>query len=98
MGRVNIRTINAAKHNGYLPRRYQRVQNRASVVLDAYEEFGIKSFTIDVVAHMHRLSVQQIEKDLYGDLKDLQKRFGTKSLIKLQRTVEKCIKEIKKWY
>lgn len=36
MARLNIRTINGAKHNGALPDRYKRVQNRAAAVIDAY--------------------------------------------------------------
>ncbi len=63
-------------------------------MIDAYKEFG-ESMDIDLVAHLHRISVQQIQADLYGDPTDIKRRFGTKSSIKLQHALEKCLEEIK---
>lgn len=93
MNRFNIRTINGTRHNGKLPRRYQLVQNRASAVLDASDEFGQAS-TIEVVAHLHWLSVEQILKDLHGDPVEIKRRFGAKSTLKLNQTLKRCVKEI----
>ncbi|CAF2637171.1 unnamed protein product [Rotaria sp. Silwood2] len=93
MSPVNVRTVNGAKHNGHLPLHYQRIQNRAAAVLDAWDEFG-ESVSIDLIAHMHRIHVDQIKKDLYGDRIDIKKRFGSKSSVKLERVLERCIKEI----
>ena len=63
MNPINIRTVNGARHNGQVDFRYQRVQNRATAVLDACEEFG-ESLDIDIVARLHRLDVNQIRKDI----------------------------------
>jgi hypothetical protein len=93
MSRINIYTINGAKRNGHLAFHYRRVQNRAAAVLDAFDEFG-ESLSIDLVAHLHRISVAQIRRDLYGDPAEIRKKFGTKSSTKLKNTVNKCIKEI----
>ena len=93
MGRVNIRTVNGAKHNGHLDPRYSRVQNRAAAVLDAWDEFG-ESMPLDVVAHMHRISSEQIKKDLFGEPSDIKKRFGIRSSAKLEYTLKKCLKEL----
>ncbi|CAF1660057.1 unnamed protein product, partial [Rotaria magnacalcarata] len=93
MTRPHIRTINGAQHNGHLGDRYSRVQNRAAAMLDAWHEFG-ESLTIDVVAHMHRLSITQIEKDMFGEPSDIKKRYGTKSTVKLERVLQKCINEL----
>lgn len=79
---ANVRTINGPAHNGHLGHRYRWLQNRASAVLDAYEEFD-EGLNIDLVAHMHWISVQQIKSDIFSNPKDLKKRFGVKSSIKL---------------
>ncbi|CAF4240825.1 unnamed protein product [Rotaria sp. Silwood2] len=92
MSSVNIRTINGAKHNGHLPAHLQRVQNRAAAVLDAWIAID-ESCSFDIVAHLHRISIDQIEKDLYGDITDLRKRFG-KSLKKFQGAIQQCVTEI----
>ena len=63
MNRINVRTINGSKHNGHLDYHHQRIQNRAAAVLDAWDEFG-ESLTIDLIAHMHRISVDQITMHL----------------------------------
>jgi hypothetical protein len=93
MKKINIRTHNGAKHNPHLSSHHRRVQNRAAAVLDAWDEFG-ESNPIDVVAHMHRLSVIRIKKDLYGDPANIKKIFGTKSSSKLEHALKKCIKEM----
>ena len=93
MGPVNIRTVNGAKHNGHLQPHHQRIQNRAAAVLDAWDEFG-ETLPIDVVAHLHRIQVDQIKKDLYGDAIEFKNRFGTKSSLKFDRALERCMKEI----
>lgn len=93
MSRINVRTINGAKHNGHLDSHHRRVQNRAAAVLDAWDEYG-ESLTTDVIAHLHRITVEQIKKDLYGDPTEIKKRFGSRSSIKLENVLKKCIKEI----
>ena len=93
--RPNIRTVNGAGRNPLLNSRYIRVQNRAAAVLDACEEFG-EGYTIDLVAHLHRISVSQIETDLYGEPNVIERRFGFKSTIKLERALNQCQKELKK--
>ncbi|CAF1121175.1 unnamed protein product [Rotaria sordida] len=72
---------------------HQRIQNRAAAVLDAWDEFG-ESLPTDLVAHMHRISVDHINKDLHGDRIDFKKRFGTKSSMKFERVLTECMKEI----
>ncbi|CAM4823802.1 unnamed protein product, partial [Rotaria magnacalcarata] len=67
MVKVNIRVVSNLKGNGHLSIHHQHAQNRAAAVLDAHEEFG-ESMMIDIVAYLHRISVEQIRKDLYGDL------------------------------
>ena len=91
----NIPTVNGARRNPLLTSRYIRVQNRAAAVLDACEEFG-EGYTIDLVAHLHRISVGQIETDLYGEPNVIERRFGFKSTIKLERALKQCQKELKK--
>lgn len=95
MSRLNIRNVTGAKHSGHLERRYTRIQNRAAAVLDACNDFG-EGLTIDVVAHMHRISINQIEKDLFGEPSDIKRRFGIKSTAKLERTLKQCLKELNK--
>lgn len=93
--RANIRTVNGARRNPLLHSRYIRIQNRAAAVLDACEEFG-EGYTIDLVAHLHKLSISQIEIDLYGQPDVIERRFGFKSSIKLERALKQCQKELKK--
>jgi hypothetical protein len=93
MKRNNIRTINGKKHNGHLDIHHQRIQNRASAVLDAYDEFD-ESMDIDLIAHLHRLPAKQIEQDIYGNPEDFVKRFGTVSSKKFHQAVQKCLAEI----
>lgn len=93
MTRINIRTINGAKHNGHLDSHHRRVQNRAAAVLDAFDEFG-ESLNIDLVAHLHRITVEQIRKDLYDDPAEIREKFGTKPSIKLENVLNKCVQEI----
>ena len=94
MNPINIRTVKGARHNGQVDFRYHRVQNRAAAVLDACEEFG-EFLDIDIVAHLHRLDVNQIRKDLYGDPKEFKKLFGTTSIDKLEAVIERCMNEIR---
>ncbi len=93
MGRINVRTINGKKHNGYLDFKHQKVQNRASAVLDAYDESD-ECIDIDVIAHMHRITTKQIEQDMYGNYEDFQKRYGTTSSKRFFQALQKCIAEI----
>lgn len=93
MDRPNIRTINGKKHNGHLAMHHQRVQNRSSAVLDAYEEFD-ECLDIDLVAHMHRIPSEQIERDIFGHHEDFHKRFGSKSSEKFRKAVQTCLVEI----
>jgi hypothetical protein len=95
MGRPNIRTVNGARKNPQLDPRYSRVQNRAAAVLDAWDEHG-EVHAVDLIAHLHRIPISQIEKDLYGEPTDIQRRFGFKSTIRLERALKKCEKELKK--
>lgn len=93
MSRRNIRTVNGAKHNPHVDHRYARVQNRAAAVIDASEEFGI-GFPIDLVAHLHKISEKQLKQDIYGDPIDIQKQYGKKSTLKLERVLQQCLEEI----
>ncbi|CAF2978282.1 unnamed protein product [Rotaria sp. Silwood2] len=43
---------------------------------------------------MRCMNVDQIRKDLYGDQIDMKKRFGTMSLVKLERLLKYCMKKI----
>ena len=61
MTRLNIRTINGAKHNGHLEYRFRRIQNRAAAVLDAYDD-SAEPEALDLIAHLHRLPVDVIKK------------------------------------
>ena len=78
---MNIRTVNDAKRN---PR---------PAVLDAWEEFG-ETLPLDLVAHMHRLSIDQIEKDMFGEPFDIKEKFGLTSIEKLKHRLRKCLEEI----
>jgi hypothetical protein len=93
MGRINIRAINGQKHNGHLETRFQRVQNRASAVLDAYDE-SEQCVEIDLVAHLHRIPIKQIEQDIHGHHEDFVKRYGTVSSKKFHQAITKCLAEI----
>lgn len=93
MKRLNIRTVNGARSNPHLDSRYVRAQNRAAAVLDAWNEFG-EALPIDLVAHLHRIGTDQIEKDLHGQPADIQRRFGFRSTVKLERVLQKCQKEL----
>lgn len=93
MDRRNIRTVNGAQHNPHLDPRYVRVQNRAAAVLDAWVDYG-DPLPIDLIAHMHRLPVEQIKKDLYGEPDDIKQRYGLKSTLKLERVLKRCLKEL----
>lgn len=74
MTRINIRTVNGENSPG-LNSRYARVQNRAAAVIDFSKECGI-GLPIDLVAHLHRISVKQIEADFYGNLLEIKRRYG----------------------
>lgn len=93
MGRINIRTINGKKHNGHLNIHHQRVQNRASAVLDAYDELD-ECMEIDLIAHLHKITTKQIEQDIYGSHEDFVKRYGTVSSKKFYQAMQKCATEI----
>jgi hypothetical protein len=93
MKRRNIRTVNGAAHNPHLESRYRQVQNRAAAVLDASDEVDNVG-TLDLIAHLHRISIDKIKKDLYGEPTDIEKRFGIKSTAKLEHTLNKCLKEL----
>ena len=96
MKQGNIRTVNGLPHNGVLATRYQRVQNRAAAVIDAWVIVEQEGSTGDLfmVGHMHQLSINQISKDLYGDPVKIKRRFGLESTGKLDRALEKCVKEV----
>ena len=81
---MNIRTVNGARRNGHLHHRYRRIQNRAAAVLDASNEYG-KTIQIDGITHMHRNSINQINKDMFGEPFDIKNKFGLKSTAKLER-------------
>ena len=51
---------------------------------------------IELIAHLHRLPISQIEKDLNGEPADIQRRFGFRSTIKLERALKQCRKELNK--
>ncbi|CAF2648239.1 unnamed protein product [Rotaria sp. Silwood2] len=93
MNRSNIRTVNGAKHNGHLEHRYKHVQNRAAAVIDAWNELEDEE-SIDLIAHLHRISIDQIKNDLLGEPLDIKRRFGIASTDKLEQTLRKCLKEI----
>lgn len=90
---LNIRTINGSRHNGHLEHRYIKIQNRASALLDASDE---DDEYLELIAHLHRLSIEQIKRDLYGELSEIKKRFGIRSSNKLEETLKTCLKEISK--
>ena len=90
---MNIRTVNGARRNGHLQHRYRRIQNRAAAVLDASNEYG-ETIPIDVIAHMHRISINQINKDMFGEPFDIKNKFGLKSTAKLERCLRKCLKQL----
>jgi hypothetical protein len=92
--RVNIRTVNGQKLNPLLSPKFQRIQNRAAAVWDAYDEYGC-GHSLEMVAHLHRISVEQIHYDMYGNPSDIDKRFGIDDSRKLERTLHVCLKEIK---
>jgi hypothetical protein len=95
MNRTNIRTVNGARRNPLLDPRYIRVQNRAAAVLDAWVEHG-EVHAVDLIAHLHRIPISQIEKDLYSEPADIKQRFGFQSTIKLERALKQCRKELNK--
>ena len=95
MSRRRIRTTNGARKNPHLDAKYIRIQNRAAAIIDAWEEYG-EALPIDTIAHLHRLSTGQIEQDLFGEPADIERRFGFKSTVKLERALKECQKELKK--
>lgn len=93
MNRVNVRTVNGAKHNGLLEPRYAQVRNREAAVLDAWAN-GDDGLSLDLVAILHHIPSKRIEQDLYGEPSDIKKRFGINSTTKLESTIRQCFKEI----
>ncbi|CAF3945429.1 unnamed protein product [Rotaria sp. Silwood1] len=93
MKQLNIRTTNGSIHNGHLEHRYRQIQNRAAAAIDAFNEDGE---SLEIVAHLHRISIDQIQKDLYGEPSEIKKRFGIQSTVKLEDTLKTCLKEINK--
>ena len=91
--RLNIRTINESIHNGHLEHHYRKIQNRAAAAIDAFNEDGE---SLELVAHLHRISIDQIQKDLYDEPSEIKKGFGIQSTIKLEETLKTCLKEINK--
>ena len=91
--RANVRTINGNKHNTSLAPKFQRVQNRAAAILDAWNPFG-ESHSLELIAHLHSLKVEQIRRDLYGDPCEIEKRFGTDNTDKIERVLYTCLKEL----
>ncbi|CAF3553648.1 unnamed protein product [Rotaria sp. Silwood1] len=91
--RVNIRTVTGNKHSPLLPSKFQRVQNRAAAIWDAWNEDG-RGLALELVAHLHRISAEQIYYDIYGNPSDVDKRFGIEDSTKLERTLHVCLKEI----
>ncbi|CAF3233970.1 unnamed protein product [Rotaria socialis] len=93
MNRFNIRTVNGSRHNGLLEHRYIKIQNRAAAALGALDEDGE---SLELIAHLHRLSIEQIKKDLYGEPSDIKNGFDIRSSNKLEETLKTCLKEINK--
>lgn len=65
--------------------------------MDAWDGYGA-GMPIEVVAHMHRISIKQIEQDMYGNPLDIDKRFGTSGSTELQSVLHICFKELKKGF
>ena len=74
MNPINIRTGNGAKHNGQVDFRYQRVQNRATAVSDACEEFG-ESLDIDIVCTSTSIRCESNSKRSNEDKKQVTTEF-----------------------
>ncbi|CAF4889710.1 unnamed protein product [Rotaria sp. Silwood1] len=91
--RVNIRTVTGNKHSPLLLSKFQRVQNRAAAIWDAWNEDG-RGLALELVSHLHRISAEQIYYDIYGNPSDVDKRFGIEDSTKLERTLHVCLKEI----
>ncbi|CAF1219630.1 unnamed protein product [Rotaria sordida] len=91
--RVNIRTVTGNKHSPLLASKFQRVQNRAAAIWDAWNEDG-HGLALELVAHLHRISAEQIYYDIYGNPSDVDKRFGIEDSTKLERTLHVCLQEI----
>ncbi|CAF4472407.1 unnamed protein product, partial [Rotaria socialis] len=64
MNRLNIRTVNRSRHNGLLEHRYIKIQKHPAAALNALDE---DDESLELIAHLHALSAEQIKKDLYGD-------------------------------
>ncbi|CAF4426383.1 unnamed protein product [Rotaria sp. Silwood2] len=90
---VNIRTVSGNKHNPLLPSKFQRVQNRAAAIWDAWNEDG-RGLALEFVPHLHRVSAERIYYDIYGNPSNVDKRFGIEDSTKLKRTLNVCVKEI----
>ncbi|CAF1463632.1 unnamed protein product, partial [Rotaria sp. Silwood1] len=82
--RVNIRTVTGNKHSPLLLSKFQRVQNRAAAIWDAWNEDG-RGLALELVSHLHRISAEQIYYDIYGNPSDVDKRFGIEDSTKLER-------------
>ena len=91
--RANIRTVTGNKHNADLAPKFRRVQNRAAAVLDPWDEYG-ETYPLNVVAHLHSLTVDQIHRDIYGDPREIDKRFGTNKSDKIECVLNTCVKEL----
>ncbi|CAF2647305.1 unnamed protein product [Rotaria sp. Silwood2] len=83
---VNIRTVSGNKHNPLLPSKFQRVQNRAAAIWDAWNEDG-RGLALEFVPHLHRVSAERIYYDIYGNPSNVDKRFGIEDSTKLKRTL-----------
>ncbi|CAF2647245.1 unnamed protein product [Rotaria sp. Silwood2] len=88
---VNIRTVSGNKLNPLLPSKFQRVQNRAAAIWDAWNEDG-RGLALELVAHLHRISAERIYCDIYGNSSDVDKRFGIEDSTKLERTLHISVK------
>ncbi|CAF2835924.1 unnamed protein product [Rotaria sp. Silwood2] len=85
---VNIRTVSGNKHNPLLPSKFQRVQNRAAAIWDAWNEDG-RGLALEFVPHLHRVSAERIYYDIYGNPSNVDKRFGIEDSTKLKRTLNR---------
>ncbi|CAF3006289.1 unnamed protein product [Rotaria sp. Silwood2] len=91
--RINIRTMNGKKHDPFLPTKFQRVRNRVAAILNAWTE-NRDSFSVDLVAHLHRVSAKQIHNEIYRHPSDFDEYFGIEDSTKSECTLEIYLKEI----
>jgi hypothetical protein len=94
--KVNVRALNGIRCKGDLSLRYKRLENRAAAVLDAWIQNEDEPSSFDIIAHLHQVSMSRINADFYGDLSELQKKFGKKPTVKLEKALQRCRRDMKK--